>query len=154
MNDCVKARKRVLMLLTDHDRTESELREKLEKAGFEPTTIEDAIQYAYGYGYIDDHRYAVHYIERFLEMRSRERVRFDLMKKGLSSELISQAMEEVGEVDQSALIRMQALKKKKTLRGDDPTADKRKLIQSFVRKGFALSEVLHVVEEFEIDEDA
>ena len=54
----LKATKKAMGLLQHMDRTEWELRSKLEQAGFSEEAVEAAIQYVAGYHYIDDKRYA------------------------------------------------------------------------------------------------
>lgn len=50
----LKATKKAMGLLQHMDRTEWELRSKLEQAGFSEEAVEAAIQYVAGYHYIDD----------------------------------------------------------------------------------------------------
>ncbi|MBQ6377003.1 MAG: regulatory protein RecX, partial [Lachnospiraceae bacterium] len=51
-----RARKTALVLLTDMDRTEMQLLEKLRKAGFSEEVVRDAVEYVRGFGYINDER--------------------------------------------------------------------------------------------------
>ena len=143
-DDRIRARRKVLALLTDHDRTEKELRDKLTSAGFESGIIEDAIGYAKSYGYVDDSLFAARYIDRFRDCRSLERIRCDLLKKGLTRDQISQALEEAGPIDQKALIRRLVLKKAGTERPADSLV-RQKLIQSLLRRGLRLGDVLAVL---------
>lgn len=59
----LKATKKAMGLLQHMDRTEWELRSKLEQAGFSEEAVEAAIQYVAGYHYIDDKRYAKRFVE-------------------------------------------------------------------------------------------
>ena len=142
----VKARKKALTLLTDRDRTTGELTERLKKAGFDEETVSDAVSYVKSYGYIDDARYARHYIEVMSASRSRERIRFDLLAKGLTSEEVSAAFEEAGDPDERDLIRRLALKKMKSIRKEDP-AGRTKLIRFLAGKGFRMSDIISVCED-------
>ena len=45
MEELTRAKKRALYLLTDQDRTEKQLREKLEKTGYSGQVIEETIEY-------------------------------------------------------------------------------------------------------------
>ena len=65
MEELTRAKKRALYLLTDQDRTEKQLREKLEKTGYSGQVIEETIEYVRSFGYIDDLRYSVRYIEYY-----------------------------------------------------------------------------------------
>ncbi len=76
----LKATKKAMGLLQHMDRTEWELRSKLEQAGFSEEAVEAAIQYVAGYHYIDDKRYAKRFVEIYRESRSMRRIRQDLQK--------------------------------------------------------------------------
>ena len=71
-----RAKHRALYLLERADRTEQELRSKLEKT-YEPEIVEEAIAYVRQYHYIDDKRYAVNYLG------SRGKSHLDLLKSQL-----------------------------------------------------------------------
>ena len=64
----LKATKKAMGLLQHMDRTEWELRSKLEQAGFSEEAVEAAIQYVAGYHYIDDKRYAKRFVEIYREV--------------------------------------------------------------------------------------
>ena len=81
MEELTRAKKRALYLLTDQDRTEKQLREKLEKTGYSGQVIEETIEYVRSFGYIDDLRYSVRYIEYYRSKKSVKRLRYDLLKK-------------------------------------------------------------------------
>lgn len=146
MDELTRAKKRALYLLTDMDRTESQLYEKLKKTGYSEDVISKAIAYVKGYGYIDDERYAEHYLDIMKESRSRMRIRMDLEKKGISKELIDQTFEKYGDYDERPLIRCLAVKKMKTL-----PLDNRKNVQKMAaflgRRGFSSHDIFEVLDE-------
>ena len=96
----LKATKKAMGLLQHMDRTEWELRSKLEQAGF---SVEAAIQYVAGYHYIDDKRYAKRFVEIYRESRSMRRIRQDLQKRHVPEQWITLAIEAVDEDDTPAL---------------------------------------------------
>ena len=59
--DIRRARHRALHILERSDRTEQELRAKLER-NYRAEAVEDAISYVKQYHYLDDRRYAVNYL--------------------------------------------------------------------------------------------
>ena len=97
MEELTRAKKRALYLLTDQDRTEKQLREKLEKTGYSGQVIEETIEYVRSFGYIDDLKYSVRYIEYYRSKKSAKRLRYDLLKKGVLADVIDSAVEEAGE---------------------------------------------------------
>lgn len=58
MTEAQKAFKKIVALVNVSDRSELTIRERLEKAGFGQPAIDDAIERAKGYGFIDDIRFA------------------------------------------------------------------------------------------------
>ena len=111
MEELTKAKKRALYILTDSDRTEKQLRDKLEKTGYSEDIIEETLKYVKSFGYIDDLKYAVRYIEYYRERKSAKRLRLDLMKRGVAADLIDSAFEEAGDWDERPQIRILAEKK-------------------------------------------
>ena len=91
-DEILRAKRKAMLLLTDMDRTEAELRRKL-SGSFSAPAVEEAVRYVRSFGYIDDERYAAHYAETASARKSRTQIRFDLQKKGLSRELIDRALE-------------------------------------------------------------
>ena len=71
--------------------------------------IEEAITYVKKFGYIDDERYALHFIEVRKESKSRREILMLLRQKNLSAEKIEWAMEQsYGETggDQEAILKI------------------------------------------------
>ncbi|MDO4619719.1 MAG: regulatory protein RecX [Lachnospiraceae bacterium] len=146
-NERTRARKKALVLLTDMDRTEAQLLEKLQKAGFSEAACEDAIRYVKGFGYVDDVRYADHYIEIRKQNYSRRRISNDLTeKKKLSRQEVYDAMERAGDWDERPLIRRLAEKKLRNLDLTDP-ADYRRVTAYLARQGFSASDIYAVMDE-------
>ena len=140
------AREKALVLLTDMDRTESGLRERLLRSGFSLEAAQDAVEYVRGCGYLDDERYARHYVEVMQGTRSRRRMEYDMTKKGLSRELIEAAMESAGPRDERPLIRSLAEKKARHLDLSDPKS-RMKLAAYLGRQGFQSADILSVLDE-------
>ncbi len=146
MDELTRAKKRALYLLTDMDRTEQQLLEKLQKTGYSEETIQKTMEYVKSYGYIDDKKYASHYIQSLKNSRSKKRLFFDLNKKGVSQDIVETAFEDEGDYDEKPLIRKMALKKLKNLSIEDPK-DRQKLAAHLARKGFRSSDIFSVISE-------
>ena len=58
-----RATLRAMHILERTDKTEAQLRRKLEESEYPKEAVESAIAYVTSYGYLDDRRYAEHYIE-------------------------------------------------------------------------------------------
>ncbi len=146
MDELTRAKKRALYLLTDMDRTEKQLLDKLKKTGYSDEVIAKTMDYVKGFGYINDTRYAAHYIESLKQSRSKKRLCFDMNKKGLPQEVIEQAFEEAGDYDERPLIRKLLAKKAKSISSDDPKK-KQKLAAFLARKGFSSRDIFSVLDE-------
>lgn len=129
------------------DRTEAQLREKLQLAKFDEEIVEQTIAYVKGYGYLDDERYARNYISYRQSYKSRRQLIKELQfKKGVSSEIIEMVCEELEEHDEKELIRKQLQKKQYSPLSCDEK-ERQKLIASLMRKGFGIRDILSVMKE-------
>ena len=149
MDEITRAKKRALYLLTDMDRTEKELYDKLKKAGYSVETVEETMEYVKSFGYIDDRKYAQKYLEFYLGKRSRQRIRFDMGKKGLPKEVISEAFEEIEPYDERPLIRSLAVKKLRGLKEEDPKKAQ-KIGAALQRQGFRPGDIRSVLEDLDL----
>ncbi len=149
MDELVKAKKRALYLLTDMDRTEKELRDKLKKTGYSDDTIARTIEYVRSFGYIDDRKYAEKFIYAARGRKSRVKIIYDLTAKGVARELIDEAFENAGEWDEKDLIRSLAEKKLRTMDPKDPKTYT-KAAAHLARKGFSGADIIAVLNEYEL----
>ena len=145
----MKAKKKAMSLLQHMDRTEWELRSKLEKAGFSEETVEEAVQYVKSFHYIDDRRYAIRFAEIYCESRSIRRIQQDLQKKHAPEEWIDLALEEISYDDSQAL--RKALDKvlrsaKVDENGDLSYEEKQKVMAKLYRKGFSTDRIMKQLE--------
>lgn len=139
-----RAKQKAMDLLLDMDRTEKGLRQKLERKGFSAAAVDAAVSYVKGYGYVDDVRYADHYIEVHSRSRSRQRIRYDLAQKGIDRGIIDAAFEKAGAPDERPLIRTLAEKRADKYDLSDPKS-RMKLASYLSRQGFAASDIWAVI---------
>ena len=92
-----------MYLLQRQERTEKQLRDKLQQSGYPMECIEQAISYVKSYHYIDDYRYASVYIRYHQEKESRQKLVFKLIMRGINREVIERALEEEYVSDEKAL---------------------------------------------------
>lgn len=86
------AKKKALSLLNYCDRTEFQLRQKLEEGAFPPQAIEEAIQYVYSFHYLDDRRYAENYVFSKRNEKSLFEIREELKCRGVEADLIDDVL--------------------------------------------------------------
>lgn len=139
-----RAKKRAMHLLQKMDRTEYQLRRKLEENGYPEEVAESAVDYVKSYHYIDDLRYASAYIRCRQGHKSRLQLKISLRQKGVSEEVIAQALETEFTDGEDELI-LKLLEKKHY----DPVSmdqkEKYKIYQYLMRKGFSGETVRHLM---------
>lgn len=139
-----RAKQRALYLLQSMDRTEHQLRQKLELCEYPPEIVDEAVEYVRSYHYIDDLRYARTYIEYHKESRSRKRLEQDLYQKGISREDVQLALEEAEGPDEESQIAAWVEKRK-----FQPESANRKetdrFFQFLLRKGYSTAAIWRVL---------
>lgn len=134
-----RAKLRCMNLLKSRDYTRKQLEDKLRQGGYPAKIIEDALAYIESYGYIDDEKYAKEFIAYNMQKKSRIRIENDLLKRGVSRELICKVFDELKamgmEADEVDMIEKLLLKKNfYTQSATDE--EKRKIYGFLYRKGF------------------
>lgn len=87
-----RAKLRAMNLLQRRDYTERQLRDKLLDGGYPEKTADQAVEYVKSFHYIDDLRYAGDYLSAFAGRKSLRRMEQDLQQKGISREVLEQAV--------------------------------------------------------------
>lgn len=143
MKDIVgkRAKKRALHLLEQMDRTEQQLRDKLQSSEYPQECVEDAIDYVKSFHYLDDVRYAENYTRYSQEKLSRTQIKQKLMTKGVSQETIQLALEHEYSADESEHIRRLLDKRGYEYAGHDE-GEFRRTYQYLLRRGFRSSDIL------------
>lgn len=136
-----RAKKRALYLLEQMDRTEQQLRDKLLSSEYPMECIEGAIAYVKSFHYLDDERYAETFTRYKKEKMSRQQIKQKLMMKGISRDIISNAIEEEYDVDESVHIRS-LLEKKHFCSVNADEGEFRRVYNYLLRRGFRSSDVL------------
>lgn len=140
-----RAKKRAMHLLEKMDRTEAQLREKLQQNEYPICAIEEAISYVKGYHYVDDLRYACNYVRYRAQSKSRRILAMELSRKGVSREHIELALEaEYGEEDEVSKI-LKWIEKKQYDAGNADVKQRQKMYQFLLRKGFRSDDILRVL---------
>ena len=147
MEELIRAKKRALYILTECDRTEKQLYEKLRKAGYSEEVIAETMKYVRSFGYLNDRKYAVRYIQYYRERKSTVRLRYDLIKKGIPTDVVDAAFEEAGEWDERDQIREAAEKKMFKMDMEDPKTYG-KVASFLARRGYRGDDITSVLREF------
>lgn len=147
MEDILKqAKLKALNLLTDMDRTEAQLRQKLKQKSYEEHIIEQAIEYVKSFGYIDDAKYAQRFVENRKKTKSSQEITAMLCQKGVDRELITEALGECY-TPEDAVEAIRHLAEKKHYSFQNSTdKEKKKLYEYFLRKGFYYEDIRQVIQ--------
>ena len=147
--EVVRARQAALEYLSRGSKTATEVRRSLSRRGFSDAAAEDALAKMEDYGYLDDAAYAV----AFAKSRSAsgghgpQRIRADLLKKGVSRDAIDRALEDLDRDGLADSARALADKRWRALSGeDDLRKRKKKTTDYLLRRGFSYDQVREAVD--------
>ena len=88
-----RAKLRAMNLLKSRQYSEKQLRDKLRDGEYPPYIIDEAVDYVSSYNYINDRRLAEEYIRIHISDKSKNRIKQDLIRKGISGEDIKAAFD-------------------------------------------------------------
>lgn len=145
--ECRAAVSKAMNLLLHRPRTEKELRERLQRAGFEKNDVQCAIAYVSYYGYLNDWKYAESYVLCNGERKSRAILQSELTAKGVGEAAIEAALELL-ETDERELA-AELLRKRC---GEPHELDEKELRRTFgflARKGFSSSLIWGVIHDYQ-----
>lgn len=136
-----RAKKRAMHILEQMDRTEYQLREKLAKGEYPQECIDSAVEYVKKYRYLDDERFASSYVRYHQEKLSRQQLSVKLSQKGVSKDIIAEALEMEYEADDGEKIR-NLLSKRRFDPDNTDRQENNKIYQYILRRGFKSSDIL------------
>ena len=130
-----RAKRRALYILQRMERTEYQLRQKLQENGYPEEIVQCAIDYVKSFHYVDDYRYACTYIRYHQSEKSRLQIKMKLYERGVPSDLIEAALEEEYSGEEEVLIE-RLLEKKHYDAETMDQKEKQKIYQYLMRRGF------------------
>ena len=150
-NDLRRARERALYLMESRDHSYRELFDKLEKNYSEDICFEVCNRLA-EIGVINDRRYAEKLCRQLFEVKKlgRYRVKQEMRLKGLSSEIIEEAMENFSEEDEP-FERLEKLVEQKYERYLTDRKGVEKVKNALARKGYSFGEIKEVLDLYDLD---
>lgn len=136
-----RAKRRAMHILEQMDRTEHQLREKLARGEYPQECIDSAVEYVKKYRYLDDERFASSYVRYHQEKLSRQQLSVKLSQKGVSKDIIAEALEMEYEADDGEKIR-NLLSKRHFNPDNTDRQENNKIYQYILRRGFKSSDIL------------
>lgn len=143
-----RARERALYELKSRDRTEQEIRRKLARDLYPEQAVEQTVSFLKVYGYVDDVRFAEHYVEIYGRKKSQAELLLNLQKKGIDRETAKSAvrkMEEVLDPGAAPSAVETVLQKRKYGLSEEAN---RKTIAYLQRRGFSWEEIRRGIENY------
>lgn len=152
-NDLRRARERALYLMESRDHSYRELFDKLEKNYSEEICFEVCNRLAQ-IGVINDRRYAEKLCRQLFEVKKlgKYRVKQEMRLRGLSSEIIEEAIENFAEEDEP-YERLEKLVEQKYERYLTDRKGVQKVKNALARKGYSFGEIKEVLELYDLDFD-
>jgi len=135
-----RAKLRAMNLLKNREYTEKQLTDKLLLGGYDEETAREAVEYVKAFHYVDDDRYAYHYLACHMGRHSGKELEQKLLQRGIGRDRIRAALSKLEEdgvaADEEAVIR-QLMKKKYNPDGKISDKEKQRIFAFFYRKGFS-----------------
>ena len=147
-----RAKLRAMHLLEAMDRTEAGLRDKLKTGGYPEEAVDHALAYVKSFGYINDFRYAVNFIDNRKESKSRRQIYALLSGKGIDRDTMDQAFEECYEPGDEKEAVLKLIRKKKINPDEASPEELQRLYGYLARKGFRYDDIRQVIQDY--DENA
>lgn len=159
-DDYIKCKNDSLNVLEKTYKTENEIRNKLVVKGYEEATINKVMAFLKEYNFLDDSKFCDLYIKEKLRTQSRNKIKYDLIRRGIEERLVKEKLETVKDiqenVEESSIFEL-ARKKYEIVKKNE--ADKRKqykkMSEFLLRKGYSwedVKKVLNFLLQYEVEE--
>ena len=138
--ELTRARNAAYRLLTYRPRSHAELEQKLRERGFDKAVIEAVLADLERLGYINDRQFAGQWAASRLRLKGsgRRRIEQELRRKGISQEVIREAVAEAVSADDEWEAAVKAAEKKlRTMQSVGPDVRRRRLAGFLERNGYS-----------------
>lgn len=146
-DDFSKAKSYALNIIERSYKTEKEIKEKLLSKEYSYETIDKVIYFLKEYSFIDDAKYAQMYINDRIKTKGRNKIKYDLSKKGVDEDIIKSKIGEVNS-DKEFENALELGSKKYSIiikREEDERKIKQKLAQFLIGRGYTWDTVNKVI---------
>lgn len=142
-------KEKALRVLEFRTHSEHELREKLYRFGGDEEDINFAIEFCKEYGFLNDENYAMALARDLnsLKKYGKHRIKMELLKRGINSELAEAALYEI---EDNTEVLMELVSKK--LKGSFEKKDTERAIRYFMYRGYSLADIKHAIERLKANE--
>ena len=145
------AKNKALRLLEYRSHSEREMRDKLKRVGFGHEEIERVLEFLREYNFINDREFAEKYARNLKNIKrmGKHRIKAELMKKGIASELIDDAISGIDWEEEDILTPMV----RKKLDGDFERKSIDRCVRYFLYKGYSYDEIKIAIDRIQSEEE-
>lgn len=145
----LKCKNAALRIIERSYKTEKEVRDKLREKEYTDSQIEKSIEFLKEYNFINDDSYARAYINDKLASRGRQKIKYDLIKKGIDRQIIDEKLSCIDSDDERNTAMILAEKKYRSISKGETDAYKLsgKLYRFLLSKGYNYDLVKDVVKD-------
>ncbi|WP_461205524.1 recombination regulator RecX [Clostridium sp. DL1XJH146] len=128
-------------------KTEKEMKDKLKMKGYDESSIDRVMSFLKEYTFIDDNKYAEMYIKDNCAKSGRNKIKYNLSRKGIKEDLIQEKLSLIDEEGEFNSVMELAKKKYNILKKsqDDKYKINGKLVQFLLRRGFKYDIIKNVL---------
>ena len=151
----LRCKNSALKIIERSYKTEKEVIEKLQMKGYEQNHIEASIEFLKEYKFLNDDYYAEAFIKDKLNSKGSQRIKQDLIKKGIPRDEIEEKLEGIDKIAEKNTARVLANKKLRIIQKSENDTYKisGKLYRFLISKGYTYDVVKEVVKDvMSIDE--
>lgn len=151
----LKCKSTALRIVEKTYKSEKELKDKLLLKGYDKYSIEKSIEFLKEYGFINDNNFAKLYIKDKNRTQGKSKIKYDLIKKGISEDIIESSISNIDEEAERDNAYNIAIKKYNVIvkREDDKYKLSQKLFRFLLSKGYSYDTVSYVVRKITNQED-
>lgn len=136
-----KCKETALKIIERSYKTEKEMQKRLMEKGFDSDSINIVISFLKEYNFINDNNYTKMYVKDKMASQGKQKIKYSLIRKGISSDIIDNVIEEISVDDEKEVAFELAKKKYKSLLRSEKDRYKlwNKLCRYLVGRGYDYS---------------
>lgn len=145
----IRCKNSAVRIIERNYKTEKEVRSKLVEKGYNDNAIDNAIDFLKRYNFLNDDTYTKMYVKDKLSSQGSNKIKYALMKKGISKEAIEEELQNVDKDDERRVALNLAQKKLSTIKKSESDKYKisGKLYRFLISKGYNYDIVKDTVKE-------
>lgn len=151
----LKCKNTALRIVEKTFKSEKELKDKLILKGYDNEAIDKTISFLKEYNFLSDNNYAKMYVKDKSRVQGKNKIKFDLIKKGINDNIIEEEISNIDREDEREGAYNLAVKKYNTIakRENDKFKLSQKLYRFLLSKGYDYDTVSYAVKKVTSNDD-